>query len=111
MAEDNLVNQRLAAALLKKLGWEATLANNGAEAVAAVQRDRFDAVLMDVEMPVMNGIEAARCLFAKYSHPNVILMTGYATADIVPEDLRQLCSVLQKPFSSQALMEAVRKMP
>jgi DNA-binding NtrC family response regulator len=98
-------------AVLQKHGFEPIVAANGKEGLDAYHKFQHEIclTLLDVSMPVMNGIEAARCLFAKYSHPNVILMTGYPTADIVPEDVRRLCSVLQKPFSPQALMQAVRK--
>src|SRR5262249_36763544 len=58
LAEDNAVNQRLAATLLERRGHRVTIAHNGREALAALDRKRFDVVLMDVQMPEMGGFEA-----------------------------------------------------
>jgi len=60
LAEDNLVNQKLGVRLLGKQGWQVVVANNGKEAVELVQKDGFDLVLMDVQMPEMDGIEATK---------------------------------------------------
>jgi PAS domain S-box-containing protein len=62
LAEDNFINQRLAARLLEKQGHEVVVANNGMEALAALEREKFDLVLMDVQMPEMSGLEAAAAI-------------------------------------------------
>jgi signal transduction histidine kinase/DNA-binding response OmpR family regulator len=62
VAEDNPVNRKLAASILQRAGHEAILVANGKEAVDAVTRERFDVVLMDVQMPVMGGFEATRLI-------------------------------------------------
>jgi len=60
LAEDNEVNQQLALLLLEKLGYRAAVAGNGVEALAALRERRYDIVLMDVEMPELDGLEALR---------------------------------------------------
>ncbi len=62
LAEDNLMNQKLATGILARHGHQLTIANNGLEAVAAYQTERFDVILMDVQMPVMDGFAATAAI-------------------------------------------------
>jgi two-component system, sensor histidine kinase and response regulator len=82
LAEDSLVNQRLAVALLKKEGHRVTVANNGVEAVDAVRNQHFDLVLMDVQMPDMDGFEATKAIRTEQvrmgRHIPIIAMTAHA---------------------------------
>jgi CheY-like chemotaxis protein len=82
LAEDNLVNQRLAASLLQRRGHKVTIANNGREAVAAIERTAFDVVLMDVQMPEMGGFEATAAIRALERNGEhrvpIIAMTAHA---------------------------------
>ena len=82
VAEDNPVNQELAMHLLERRGHHAILAENGREALAAVERHAFDLVLMDVQMPEMGGLEATQAIRAKEQatgrHLPILAMTAHA---------------------------------
>jgi len=112
LAEDNPVNQTLAVKLLSKLGHSVKLVDNGAEAVDAVLRQTFDCVLMDVQMPVMNGLEATRAIRGMERtlgrRVPIIAMTAHAlTGD------REIClesgmdEYVTKPIQVQALAAAL----
>jgi two-component system sensor histidine kinase/response regulator len=82
LAEDNAVNQTLAVRLLEKRGYAVSVVGNGRTAVAALEKERFDVVLMDVQMPEMDGFEATAAIRAKEetagSHIPIIAMTAHA---------------------------------
>jgi signal transduction histidine kinase/CheY-like chemotaxis protein len=113
VAEDNRVNARLACLLLETLGCESTVAVNGKDAVAAFQRHQFDAILMDCQMPVMDGHAATRKIRqlerrqgTSGTRCEIIAMTASA----LPEE-RQRCidsgmdEHLSKPFDSDTLAD------
>ena len=84
LAEDNPVNQKVGASLLAKLGYQADVVANGQEAVAAVLRQPYDLVLMDVQMPVMDGLEAAVEInrhWPRGGRPRMVAMTANAMAE------------------------------
>ncbi|GAA2338163.1 hybrid sensor histidine kinase/response regulator [Dactylosporangium salmoneum] len=81
VAEDNQVNQTVATMMLAKLGHRADVAANGAEAVEAVRRVRYDVVLMDVQMPVLDGLDATRRIRAELpagAQPHIVALTASA---------------------------------
>jgi PAS domain S-box-containing protein len=82
LAEDSLVNQRLAVGLLERHGHRITIANNGRQAVDLAAGDNFDAILMDVQMPEMDGLEATRVIREQEKqtgrHVPIIAMTAHA---------------------------------
>ncbi|MFN0160864.1 MAG: GAF domain-containing protein, partial [Burkholderiales bacterium] len=81
LAEDNLVNQKLATRLLQQMGYRADIAGNGLEAVESVGRQTYDVVLMDVQMPELDGLDATRRICATWSpdkRPRIVAMTANA---------------------------------
>jgi PAS domain S-box-containing protein len=108
LAEDNAVNQRLAARLLEKWGHSVTVTANGREALAALDKEKVDVVLMDIQMPQMDGFEATRAIRAREkdtgSHLIVIAMTAHAM-----EGDREQClaagmdDYISKPIKAQEL--------
>jgi CheY-like chemotaxis protein len=80
LAEDDLVNQQVATAFLEMAGLSVTVARNGLEAVDAIKREHFDAVLMDMQMPEMDGLHATRAvrLLPEGAHLPIIAMTAAA---------------------------------
>jgi CheY-like chemotaxis protein len=81
LAEDNVFNQKLAVHLLAQMGYRTDMAANGLEVLQSVQRQHYDVILMDVQMPEMDGLEASRQLCARWpreKRPHIIAMTANA---------------------------------
>jgi PAS domain S-box-containing protein len=80
LAEDNISNQKVTLQILKKLGYRADAVVNGQEVLKALERQPYDVVLMDVKMPIMNGIEAARKIRERWPEngPKIVAITAYA---------------------------------
>jgi CheY-like chemotaxis protein/HPt (histidine-containing phosphotransfer) domain-containing protein len=112
LAEDNPMNQTLAVRLLEKRGHTVVVANNGKEALAALERQSYDLVLMDVQMPEMDGLEAATAIRRKEAaaggHVPIIAMTAFAM-----KGDRELClqagmdAYVSKPMRAADLFAAI----
>ncbi|MAT38465.1 MAG: hybrid sensor histidine kinase/response regulator [Ectothiorhodospiraceae bacterium] len=112
LTEDNVVNQMVALNLLERMGYEADLAANGLEAVEAIERQRYDLILMDVQMPEMNGIEATREIIERWSddRPRIIAMTAYAMESDKEECLEAgMDDYVGKPVKVDELAKALAK--
>jgi CheY-like chemotaxis protein len=110
LAEDNLVNQRVARALLARMGYTIDVVENGAEAVEAVRRGSYDVVLLDVQMPVMDGLEAARRIVAEcgVGGPALVGLSANAMASDRREALEAgMTEYLTKPIVVAALQETL----
>ena len=112
LAEDNVVNQKLALRLLAQMGYRADLASNGIEAIECVERQTYDVVLMDVQMPEMDGLEASRRITAKWQpneRPRIVAMTANAM-----QGDREAClaagmdDYVTKPIRVDALIAALQ---
>ncbi len=115
LAEDNVVNQKLAIRLLQQMGYRADLASNGLEAIASVARQTYDVILMDVQMPEMDGLEASRRITTHWSageRPRIIAMTANAM-----QGDREMClaagmdDYLTKPIRVDHLVAALLRAP
>jgi PAS domain S-box-containing protein len=112
LAEDNVVNQALAVRLMQKLGHTVTLANNGIEAVQHWQTGGFDAILMDIDMPLMNGYEATERIraheLATGGHIPIVAMTAHAMRGARETCLQHgMDAYLAKPIDTEALWRAL----
>jgi PAS domain S-box-containing protein len=112
LAEDNAVNQKLALRVLEQMGYRADVASNGLEAVESVQRQIYDVILMDVQMPEMDGLDATRVIrkLQDLKQPRVIAMTANAL-----QGDREMCmsagmdDYIAKPIRINELVEALEK--
>ncbi|MBI2814585.1 MAG: CHASE domain-containing protein [Opitutae bacterium] len=114
LAEDSVVNQKVALAILHKFGFRADVAANGREVLAAVERQPYDVILMDVHMPEMDGLEAARRLGQlrpdAASRPWIVALTANAM-----QGDREMClaagmdDYISKPIKPADLLAAIRR--
>jgi GAF domain-containing protein/CheY-like chemotaxis protein len=111
LAEDNVVNQKLALRLLSQMGYRADVASNGIEAVESIERQPYDVVLMDVQMPEMDGLEASRRITARCGpdeRPRIVAMTANAMQGDREECLAAgMDDYVTKPIRVDALVEAL----
>ncbi|MDR3717692.1 MAG: response regulator [Bryobacteraceae bacterium] len=111
--EDNLVNQRVIQKMIAKLGYEIDVAGNGLEALAAIRKRAYDAVLMDWEMPIMDGLETTSVI-RQFPEPLCLLPIIAVTAHAMPGD-RETClgggmnDYLSKPVNVEMLHNAIEK--
>jgi CheY-like chemotaxis protein len=115
LAEDNTTNQKLALRLLRQMGYRADVAGNGLEAIEALARQPYDVVLMDVQMPEMDGLEATRQICQRWTpgeRPHIIAMTANAM-----QGDREMClaagmdDYIAKPIRVHELVEALNRCP
>ncbi len=114
LAEDNVVNQKVALRLLAQMGYRADVAANGLEAIEAVERQTYDVVLMDVQMPELDGFEASREINRRWpaARPRIVAMTANAM-----QGDRELCvaagmdDYVAKPIRVEELVAALERSP
>jgi CheY-like chemotaxis protein/HPt (histidine-containing phosphotransfer) domain-containing protein len=113
LAEDYVVNQKVALRLLAQMGYRADVAANGLEAIQALERQPYDVVLMDVQMPEMDGLEATRQICARWpvgERPRIIAMTTNAM-----QGDREMClaagmdDYVSKPIRVEELVQALAR--
>lgn len=114
LAEDNLINQRVAIRLLEKAGHYVVLARNGREAVAAIENGAFDLVLMDIQMPEMDGFEATAAIRRRERGSGPRLPIVALTAHAMKGDAERCLAAgmdahLVKPIHAEQLYELLDK--
>ena len=115
LAEDNLINQKVALRMLERLGYRADIATNGLEAIDSVDRQTYDVILMDVQMPEMDGVTATNIIRTKWSadlQPYIIAMTANALSGDREKYLNVgMDDYISKPVKLEQLAKAIIKAP
>ncbi|MEK7809996.1 MAG: response regulator [Chloroflexota bacterium] len=113
LAEDNLVNQKLALRMLERFGYRADMVANGLEVLQALDRQEYDLILMDVQMPEMDGLEATRQIrsqYAAHKQPRIVAMTANAMQGDREECLAAgMNDYISKPIKVAELMKALER--
>ncbi len=113
LAEDNITNQKVALLLLKRLGYRADVANNGLEAIQALEKIDYDVILMDVQMPELDGLSATRQIRERWVNkkgPYIIAMTAHALSGYA-----EICAnagmndYVTKPIKREDLISALQR--
>jgi CheY-like chemotaxis protein len=108
IAEDNQLNQQLMSLYMKRLGWNYSVVSDGLQAVEACRKESFDIILMDVDMPVLDGIEATRYIRMFNAYIPIIAITAYTDESIRMETHDAgMNGFLAKPCSRNDIFEAV----
>ena len=115
LAEDNIVNQRVVDGMLKKMGHSIVISNNGREVVEKFEEDTFDLILMDVQMPEMDGLEATALIREKEktsgTHLPIIALTAHALKGDRDRFLANgMDGYISKPIKKMELVEAIGKL-
>ncbi len=111
LAEDDISSQKVAQQMLYKLGYKADIAANGIEAIHALERQHYDIVLMDVKMPVMDGLEATRIIRQRWPNgPKIIAITAYALEGDRKKFIEAgMDDYIAKPVKREELAEVLRR--
>lgn len=108
IAEDNLLNQHLMSKYMSRLGWEFVIVENGLLATEACRSDDFDAILMDIDMPVLDGIEATRYIRVFNKGIPIVAITAYADDQMRTECAEAgMNAFLAKPCSREDIKAVI----
>lgn len=113
LAEDNVVNQKVALGILQRLGYRADVVANGREAVAALKRQPYDVVLMDIQMPEMDGVTATQRIRKNWlleRQPRIVAVTAHALKEDRERYLsKEMDDYISKPICLEELVEALNR--
>lgn len=112
LVEDNLLNQKLIGRMLLNYGFDISTANNGLECLDLLQRESYDLILMDMQMPIMDGYETSRMIRSTpgFNHIPIIAITAHAMSGDCQKCLDSGCNAyLAKPFKTEALLQEISR--
>ena len=111
LAEDNLINQKVASKLLFKKGAQVDIANNGSEVLDMLEKKKYDVILMDINMPVLDGFETTQCIRqgnSRFQKIPIIALTASALASEKAKCIEVgMDDYLSKPFKAEELFEKI----
>jgi two-component system cell cycle sensor histidine kinase/response regulator CckA len=109
--DDEATVRHYAARVLERDGYNVVQASDGAEALDLVRAEKIhlDIVVSDIVMPQLNGVQLMERLSASHPHLPVILMSGYAPAELTALGIAAPCSILMKPFPAERLLAEVKR--
>ncbi|MEQ8552499.1 MAG: ATP-binding protein [Cyclobacteriaceae bacterium] len=112
LAEDNVVNQMVVKSILEPKGYQLTIVNNGQEVIEEIYKGTYDVILMDVQMPIMGGLDATRFIRNATEAPLSEIKIIALTASVLKEDIKACYNVgvndfLSKPFKTNELLEKI----
>ena len=101
--------RNLCVEVLQSHGFNSIVASNGREGIHLyrTRHEEISLVLSDIAMPIMSGIEMVQNIFRMHSRARVILMSSFAADHMVNDTVKRACSVIEKPFTPDRLVEAV----
>jgi CheY-like chemotaxis protein len=115
IVEDNIINQKVACRMLQNAGFDVTVASNGSEALARIRETAPDLVLMDLQMPVMDGFEATAALRKRERQTGIRIPIVALTANAMKGDREKCLEIgmdgyVSKPINKQMLMEEIGRL-
>jgi CheY-like chemotaxis protein len=112
IADDNKANQKLAQKLLRRLGYQSDIVENGREVIEALEKESYDVICMDIEMPEVDGIEATQIIRQKYSEQDLGIIAMTANAMQGDKELylsTGMKEYISKPIRIESLVQALKK--
>ncbi len=110
IAEDNVLNQKIIEILIKRMGWAYKMVGDGVEAVEECLKGSYDVILMDIDMPQMNGWEATIEIRRKKMNIPIIALTAYSEESFRKKSFEAgMNYFLSKPYNKEEIYETIRK--
>lgn len=108
IAEDNLVNQELIRFLIKSRGWDCEVVDDGEKAIREFSNAYYDIILMDIQMPIMNGIDATRAIRSSNKNIPIIAITAAKEQDLRAESIDAgMNDFISKPYRKEDLFSSI----